>query len=292
MAGFGAFLGHVAAGAMQGAGLGLQEDVKRQWEKAKEDATQAHQLRLADIQHGQTMQRDATRRQHETSERLASQDYESGRDRAKWAREDETAGDLHTAEDGSVVRVHKGKGSTVTGPDGKPLRLRQTPKDGSTPADVATAEWLIRQGVAKDATEAWDKVRRARDNPNSRARLVLDTFKALKEDARDRRSDVEKRREAETIVDGILAGEDGAVAPAAPGNQPSAAGGAATAPAAAPAAPARRPFPRTADDARREFGTGIPAAPRDPSQREVGKTYLAPDGRKVKWRGTGWQVVP
>lgn len=34
-----------------------------------------------------------------------------------------------------------------------------------------------------------------------------------------------------------------------------------------------------------------PAAPRDPAQREIGKTYVAPNGRLVIWRGNGWQPV-
>lgn len=49
-------------------------------------------------------------------------------------------------------------------------------------------------------------------------------------------------------------------------------------PTAAPAAPAA------------SLGT-IEPAPRDPGQRMVNKVYVAPDGRKVEWLGTGWRVV-
>lgn len=52
----------------------------------------------------------------------------------------------------------------------------------------------------------------------------------------------------------------------------------------APAAPvAATPSPGTGDN--------VPA-PRDPAQRVVGQVYTAPDGRKVRWRGDGWELVP
>ncbi len=35
----------------------------------------------------------------------------------------------------------------------------------------------------------------------------------------------------------------------------------------------------------------LPPAPRDKSQRKTGEIYKAPDGRKVKWMGNGWQLV-
>lgn len=36
---------------------------------------------------------------------------------------------------------------------------------------------------------------------------------------------------------------------------------------------------------------GVEPAPRDPSQRVVGRRYQAPDGRIIIWRGDGWEQV-
>lgn len=43
--------------------------------------------------------------------------------------------------------------------------------------------------------------------------------------------------------------------------------------------------------ARRQTGSKYPPAPKDEGKRRQGAIYMAPNGRKVKWMGDGWELV-
>lgn len=71
-------------------------------------------------------------------------------------RADQDAGDVMQTSDGPVLR----RGSTVTPiTDDKGNRVKTMTIDKDKPADIATAEWLIQKGVAKDYEDAWQKVK-------------------------------------------------------------------------------------------------------------------------------------
>lgn len=72
-------------------------------------------------------------------------------------------GDLVTAADGTTVRVQGNKATTILGPDNMPIKLM--PKASDTPAEVATMEYLIKNGAAKDVQDAWRQVRSAKSDP-------------------------------------------------------------------------------------------------------------------------------
>lgn len=83
--------------------------------------------------------------------------------------------------------------------------------DGAPPADVASAEWLAKQLAAsegrevspKDLLKSYEQVRQAKDNPNSRAALVVRVVESFNKDPRDRRSGDEKQAAARKFVDDI-----------------------------------------------------------------------------------------
>lgn len=63
---------------------------------------------------------------------------------------------------------HPQLGWVQPGPNGKLTQLDSGGKGGSgskAPADVQTAEWMVRTGVAKDLSEAWDKIKTSTVNP-------------------------------------------------------------------------------------------------------------------------------
>jgi hypothetical protein len=131
---------------------------------------------------------------------------------------------------------------------------------GKDPANVATAKWLIDKGIAATPEQAWQMVTTSKSNPQAMATQVYNA--AL----RSTFGNVEKAKVLVNEWQKLNATQPMAPAPQA---RP------ATAPAA-PAAPGAQALP----------------APRDPSQRVLNQVYLAADGRKVKWVGNGWEVVP
>lgn len=196
---------YLAAGAAESVGTNMVEQAKAKREAALE---QMRFDREAAFRRGEA----ETSRAHDTSERLARQEFEAGEAEKTRA----AGGDVVRLEDGSTgVRT----GTTVRPlktEDGKPANIRSK-TDENDPADVRTAEWLLEKGVAKDYDDAWKKVRSAKENANGRAKLVTDTYKTLKEDYSDTRSDAEKRQAAKDIVDDLLTEEEGdEAAPASP----------------------------------------------------------------------------
>ena len=79
-------------------------------------------------------------------------------------------GDYQAVKDdaGNIFAFDKATGNTVQKVQGDPNNLPGRAK----PADVASAEWLINNGVAKDAKSAWDLVRSSREK--TRSDFVLD----------------------------------------------------------------------------------------------------------------------
>lgn len=186
-------LGYIAAGAAEGVGSSIVDQARAKREAAIED-----------LRHQRLIEREGADRSFRTSERQASEKFSA--EQNQMTRD--AGGSLVTLEDGSsAVR----SGSTVkplTDASGKPVRTVQ--KDATdSPADVKSAEWLIRTGVAKDPADAWNRVRSARENDNQRAKLVLDTYKTLKEDYSDTRTDAEKRKAAQEMVDDLVRQDSG-----------------------------------------------------------------------------------
>jgi len=145
-------LGYALAGMAEGAGNSIVDQAKAKREAALEE------LRA---------NRDMAFRR---GEREASQVFTSGENdktRAFSAEQGQLGRDasapMVTTEDGNSARVLGTRVEPILGPDGKPARLATT-KD-NPPADVATAEWMIQNGVAKDYNEAWEKIRTGRTPP-------------------------------------------------------------------------------------------------------------------------------
>ena len=164
MAGFGAVIG----GALEGWGTARLDQLRAEREA---------KLRALERQEDRDRQakRDADERKFRSDEAAMSRDFttkENDKTRAANA-------DILTTESGdSVVR----DGSSVkplTDKDGKTVRLASGTKD--KPAEVSTAEWLIQNGVAKDAASAWRLVRSAKADPEkSRASIYKSWLDVLK----------------------------------------------------------------------------------------------------------------
>lgn len=178
----------VAGGALQGVGEGLVEEAKARREAAIEA------LRNKNI-----MAREDADRSFRREEGEATRSFQAEQNQLTRDFQAETGGDLVTTEDGaSGVRV----GSTVRplqDEQGNPVKAVTPDKDAS-PADVKAAEWLIKQGVAKDAADAWGKVRSAREGQTTPAdieKMVEDAVKTEFEGgfAKPDREELEASRE-------------------------------------------------------------------------------------------------
>lgn len=177
--------GYLAAGAAEGVGKSMVEQAK-----AKREAA------LEELRHRRLLERDE-----------ASRAFERGENEKNRAALAERDAEMITLEDGTAGLRKGSKVETLTGPDGKPVKAITT--QNTDPSEVKTAEWLVRNGVAADAKEAWDKVRSARTSADSRAKLIIDAYKAMKEDPADQRPDSVKRAEAEQMVDSMISGGGG-----------------------------------------------------------------------------------
>lgn len=173
-----------------------------------------------------------------------------------------------TAADGTSVMIRDGKATTVTGVDGKPVTLAS--KAGDTPSEVATMEYLIKNGAAKNVQDAWRQVRQAKSDPDkSRAGIYKMWVTALSSAAMppdDIQAEAMKRTEESMKMLGTS--DDGSDAPDADG-------------AATGGESSRGPGVMTRSD----------AVPADPAKRVVGKLYKAPNGKIAKWTGAGWELV-
>ena len=192
MAGFGMILGGAAKGL--GAGLLAQAQAKRE-----------ETLRLLENERQDKLlkeERDFRSSEADKARKFESEQSQLNRD---------ASGVQYGTEAGSgfSVAIRGDKATPVTGPDGQPMKL-STKGDGSDdPADVKTAEWLIQQGVAKDADEAWSLVRRARENPeNVRASIFKQWMTTLKPEFGKADGD-EIQREAARLTDETMKVIDG-----------------------------------------------------------------------------------
>lgn len=206
--------GFLVAGAAESVGSNMVEQAK-----AKREAA------LEEIRNGRLLEREQADREFRKGEREAGQAFTSGEndktransaEQARLARE--ASGDLLTADDGTTFSRVGATATPLKDATGKPIKAAGSKTD--KPAEVATAEWLIRQGVAKDAEDAWNRVRSAKQNDNQRAKLVIDTYKAMKDNDTTGRPDDQLRQDAQGFVDSLIAGEGGAATPAAGGTRP------------------------------------------------------------------------
>jgi len=114
-------------------------------------------------------------RQHQSDEKMLDRDTtvtENEKTRKANA-------EIVTGEDGTNYIREGDTVKPLTDKDGKPVKLAGAAKD--KPAEVATAEWLVQNGVATDAASAWKLVRAARADPEkSRASIYKAWLTALK----------------------------------------------------------------------------------------------------------------
>lgn len=252
MAGFGMILG----GALQGYGNNILEQAKAR----REAALKFLEQQMADERQTKRDEREMEFRRSESQTDRDFRAKEGKLDRdaraAEFSQEQAGKGEYGTTQDGGSVFIQGGKARPVTGQDGKPVKLAGTKAD--KPAEVSTAEWLVQQGVAKDASEAWRLVRSARDDPEkSRGSIYKAWLTTLKPEfgAVDSEAlQAEATKRTEETMRFLESAETG--------------------PAPAPA------------------GEAAPPAPRDKAVRVIGRIYSAPDGRKVRWTGEGWELVP
>lgn len=187
------------------------------------------------------------------------------------------------------------------------------------PATVEEANWLISNGIAKDAKEAYQLVKQSRsDDPEkSRAAIYKKWLEVLKGDSLGKIDSAKIAEEAQKRTDETMrylnADEPAASAappPAGASNAP-----ASSAPAAPPPTgdqpPPSRDFQSTwVQNAEKMASTGggfdrsstklpagakvgleWPAAPKDPADRKVGTVYRSPNGKVGRWTEKGWVLV-
>lgn len=274
MVGFGMILGAAASGWSNAELDEIKEQRKARLEELDRQykADEAEKDRQFRKTEGQT-DREASRENLRNSQEFTRSENEKNR---------AANGDLITTDTGdTMVRVGDRATPLKDAETGKTVRAAA--KSTDKPAEVATAEWLVQQGVAKDSDQAWKMVRGARTDPEkSRAAIYKAHMAALTQDGRARRekmADVQKEAmrltdEAMRMLDEADAAEEsGSAEPATSGS-----------PAAASA-----PATKTQDT--EEVVTPANVVPSDPAKRVVGKIYLNKQGRKARWTGKGWEPV-
>jgi hypothetical protein len=251
-------LGYAAAGALSGYGKGIVDEAKARREEA-----------LRELEHSRLMQREQMDRDFRSSENEKSRQFQaSENEKTRTAQ-----GDVMTLEDGTAALRQGSTVTPITGEGGKPVKtLRKTSE--STPADVQTAEWLVSRGVAKDVNEAWSMVRRTRENPEGGRAAIFKAFLSALKPEFGNVDGAKLQEEAQRLTEQTMRFLEQGSAPQQ------------SAPSAAPP---------PAISAPKDTGTGkggrYPEAPRDPAQRKTGQVYTAPNGKKGRWMGTGWQPV-
>jgi len=159
MVGFAMALG----GAMKGYGNATLDKMKADALAKREEALSQANFERQRVLAGEARQFQTEQDQAQRSFTQAENDKNRAADQAyrdKSLAQEEERIRLAKEQSGDVVQTETGpglrRGTTVepiTDKDGKPVKLAGTAKD--KPADVATAEWLITNGVAKDATDAF-----------------------------------------------------------------------------------------------------------------------------------------
>jgi hypothetical protein len=197
----------------------------------------------------------------------AEKDRKFRSEEAERSRED--AGELVTGADGASYSRRGSKVSKITDEEGKPVKLAgQRPDDA--PAEVQTAEWLIRQGVAASPEEAWRLVRGARTDPEKSRAAIYKAHLALLKPEFGTADGPAIQKEAMRLTDEVMRQLDEADAPPAKKSD-------------------QQSRVRTQDT--EEVGTPANVIPSDPAKRVVGKVYINKKGQQARWMGTGWEPV-
>lgn len=252
MAGMGMILG----GAMEGWSEGRLSQIKaerdqrmQELQEARADKrTQADQeFRSREAEIGAQRQVAENQRQ----EGVQATENQKQRDAAA-----DSKVDYSTNDKGETIAIRGNQATTVVDKDGKPVKL--LPKSSDTPSEVATMEYLIKNGAAKDVQDAWGKVRQAKSDPEkSRAGIYKMWVTSLTASGTMSPDEIEAEALKRTDRAMSMLDDDG---------QPANASGAAEGP-----------------------GNVIPP---DPAKRVIGKIYKAPNGKMAKWTGQGWELVP
>lgn len=273
MVGFGMILGAAASGWSNAELDEIKEQRKARLEELDRQykADEAEKDRQFRKTEGQT-DREAQRKNLMDQQSFTASENEKNR---------ASNADLLTTDEGDSVVRSGDKVKPLTDEEGNKVRLAATSKD--KPAEVSTAEWLVQNGVAKDAKDAWRLVRGARTDPEkSRAAIYKAHLALLKPELGARPEDgAAIQKEAMRLTDEVMkqldeadaAEESGSAVPATAGE-----------PAAASA-----PATKTQDT--EEVVTPANVVPSDPAKRVVGKIYLNKQGQKARWTGKGWEPV-
>ncbi|RFC65026.1 hypothetical protein DYI37_03940 [Fulvimarina endophytica] len=170
-------LGFLAAGAAKGAGAGIVAEARARREAA-----------ISELEHSRLLQREqadrdfrskeaATARgfqaeQNELSREESRLDREARREESRAGREEVMTGSdgVTLLRDGDTVRPVKDQ-------DGNPIK--SAPSKSNDPADVQTANWLVREGIATDSKEAWTILKRASEKQTTPADVERMVEKAV-----------------------------------------------------------------------------------------------------------------
>lgn len=146
MAGFGEFLGHVVAGAAQGAGQGIVAEAKMLREERMKELDHVRQME------SQKREMDFRRTEREAVERFTASENEKTRAASDANRQ----GDLITMPDGTYGRRIGGRIEPVVGPDGKPVsasagkgRWMTADEKQAAGVDPKATIWLEPDGTPK-----------------------------------------------------------------------------------------------------------------------------------------------
>lgn len=121
-----------------------------------------------------------------------------------------------------VEKLKPGESLATVQPDGRASTVLTAPgdKEGTkqhTPAEIQSAEWLMKNGVATDATNAWNKVRSAREK--TRGSFIADMIK----DSITPKESPDSVRKKQELFGGLydqIQREQGGGAPTKPGVNP------------------------------------------------------------------------
>lgn len=169
-------LGMILGGMAKGVGDGLVEQAKAKREEALAQLKFERDRQLAgEARDFQAEQNEKTRayqtaenesqRAYQSNEnalnRTADADYrekvlQQNKEKLDWDKE--SSGTPVTLEDGTTGNLRGATVEPIKDTAGNPVKITTKSKD-ATPADVATAEWLVSKGVATDMTDAWNKVK-------------------------------------------------------------------------------------------------------------------------------------
>jgi len=230
-------------------------------------------------------------------------------DQRAGADRDFRASEAQKSRDASASMVK----DTFTGADGKSYMLTAGGKveglgvsmgedNKNEPANVREAKWLVKNGVAPDLNKAYEMVRtRKTVDPTSMRQKALSWVAAQKDRyGRPKYSEPEAQAAAVSAYEKWATGDSEGAVMALKSLEPKdekkdetawyeslwssiGFGG-----DGKDSTSVSMPMPESPKEAQ---GGDMPPAPRAKDAREVGKVYLAPDGRKIKWMGNGWQLV-